>query len=127
MKEVFGLLLLLFVRSECWVSHKKSYVSLARAFENITKQFWKVDLQKISVINYQMDLAAVDAIVMTNIKKENLPLVFINLKSGQLFSKEIARIANEEVTLNMRPYPINDSAIMTFDSVNSFKYFVNNI
>lgn len=74
-----------------------------------------------------MDLTAVDTIILRNIRSENFPVTFMSLKSDQLFSKDVLTFMDGRKLTITIPFPINDSSIMTFDSVNSFEYFMNHI
>lgn len=88
---------------------QKGLVMLSRAFENITKQLQQVDCKKLKVINYQMDLAAVDAIALRNIKKENIQFAMENVNTKQLTTNDSHP--------HLKSYPINYSAIITIGSV----------
>lgn len=66
-----------------------------------------------------MDLASVDAIVLRNIKNKNIPFVMINVKTEQL---RLRLIKNRRYVKDY--YSINDSAIITTDSVISLQKFL---
>lgn len=104
------LVILLFIGSGVVLGENKNFDLLTRAFSNITKKLSELE-RKIVIMNFCLELKIVDLVMMRNLRYNVIPYVLKNVKS------------DADVVANNVLFELDNSAVLTFDSVESLKHF----
>lgn len=121
MKVLTSLILLsIVIRANAQVNSLRKFEFLSCAFKDITKQICIFGCYKICVVNFQADARAVEAVVLKNLISEETPYEFTSMNRSSFKSFFAPPSVNN---LMVAMFELNDSAIITTDSVKSLNHF----
>lgn len=113
--SIFRVLLLsqLLVKSSVLCSERIDDKQLSVAYKNLTETLGNLNkgFPTVSIVNYDSDETIIDALILKNLKDENFPF-------------KVTKLSEKSV---QNRFSIDDSAILSFGSVNSLRRFNKNV